>query len=296
MNKTLRSLVVAAAVTSALSLIPLASASASELTSAPATFSSANWAGYVATTSYPQPDQFGAVQATFTVPAVSCKDSTMSGTLPDKAGWYSAAGFWVGLGGVKSAKLEQDGVIVICANKTSSPAYSAFYEMVPLQPSGKLVGLYTKAGRHVVIHAGDVINAITWDYSTQSESTSHPYAPGHAYRFQITDRTQHATSRIPIRFMTGNDQTVEVISEALNGGPWDSAHTGLAHFSPVKYTSVLVSFNGGGYAYGINTAAGSASATKWTLTHGKRVLISTSGIANSSDPTASDSFSNTWHK
>jgi hypothetical protein len=302
MRKTLRSLAVAAATSAVLSVIPLALASTAGASTLPAlgTHSSANWAGYVATAQSNQlaTDQFGGVQATFVVPKITCKDSTMGNKLPNPAGWYSGAAFWVGLGGVSSAQLEQDGVMAICANKTSNPAYSAFYEMFPLQPSGVLTGLYTSTGKHVVVHAGDKVTVGTWDYSTESESTSHTYAPGRVYKFLITDQTQHAHSRIPLQIFNpgtlGNDKTVEVVSEAINGGPWSGHHTGLAHFQPVTYTGVSFGYNGGGYGYGFGAIDG-ATAAVWTLTHGKSVLIST-GRLSTSVPTTPTSFANTWHK
>jgi hypothetical protein len=265
MRKLIRSLAAAAAATAALSLIPLALAGAASASTKPTestAVGTSNWAGYVAKTpgSYSIASQFGWVQASFTVPKVTCSDSTQSSLQGKRpAGQlYSAAAFWVGLGGMPKKLLEQDGIMALCGTKTGAPAYGAFYEMVPVPSSGSAVGLtlYNKAGKGVVIHAGDKIIADTWDYHTQSLSTSHHYAPGRVYKFLVTDVTQGAKSKLGYQIFNvgvlGSDNSAEVVSEAINNGPWAGPdYTGIAHFQPVSYTGITVGMNGGGYSYGI---------------------------------------------
>ena len=93
MRKALKRLAVAAAATGVLSLIPLtlASSASASTSSVPAlgTFSSANWAGYVATSQYNRiKNQFGSVGATFVVPKITCSDSIMGNQQPNPGGWY----------------------------------------------------------------------------------------------------------------------------------------------------------------------------------------------------------------
>lgn len=111
MRKLIQSLAAAAAATAALSLIPLALAGAASASTKPTestAVATSNWAGYVATipAKYGIADQFGWVQATFNVPRVTCNGSTESSLQGKRpAGQlYSAAAFWVGLGGQEKPK------------------------------------------------------------------------------------------------------------------------------------------------------------------------------------------------
>lgn len=207
--------------------------------------------------------------------------------------------------------LEQDGVMALCGTQSGAPAYGAFYEMVPVPSSGNAVGmtLYsTKTGKSVVIHAGDKIIADTWDYHTQSLSTSHPYAPGRVYKFLVTDVTQGAKSKIGFQIFNvgvlGSDNSAEVISEAINNGPWAGPdYTGIAHFQPVSYSGITVGFNGGGYSYGIGQGpswtavkdyvhSGPKGGLFGTLLFSKdHTLISTGALSS-----GGRAFTNTWVK
>ncbi len=273
MRKLIQSLAAAAAATAVLSIIPLALAGAASASTKPFVDTTAvatdNWAGYVASTpgSYNIADQFGWVEATFVVPKVTCSDSTESPLQSKRPSGqlYSAAAFWVGLGGTPKKLLEQDGVQVWCPTQGGAPEYGAFYEMVPVPTSGNSTDapLYNKAGKHITIHAGDKIVADTWDYSTESEATSHHYAPGRVYKFEVQDLTQGATSRIGYQIFNvgvlGSDNSAEVISEAINNGPWAGKnYTGIAHFQPVSYNNITVGMNGGGYGWGLDGPAWTA--------------------------------------
>jgi hypothetical protein len=319
MNRTLTSPVAAAAATAALVLIPLvlASSASAATTSATAYTPTTNWAGYVATmpAKFGMADQFGWIQADFTIPKTACSDST-------KASWpfktpkgqlYSAAAFWVGLGGVNGKLLEQDGIMALCGSKNSPAAFGAFYEMVPAAGTGSATGvtLYKNItsrghGKSVVIHAGDRIVTDTWDYSTESEATGHTYQPGQEYRFQVTDLTQgNAQSIIPLQSfgtgVLGSDNTVEVVTEAINGGPWHGPkYTGIAHFQPVSYSGITLGLNGGGYTYGISSAESWTSALYYVhggvgglfgLSKWNHTLISTGGLSK-----GGRAFTNYWHK
>jgi hypothetical protein len=312
MRKILRSLAAATAATAALSVIPLALAGAASASTTPAPVPMLNWAGYVATTptSYHIANQFGWVQANFTVPKVTCSDSTVSAIythLRPSGSLYAAGAFWVGFGGVgKTERLEQAGVQVWCQTKTSAPQYGAFYEMVPVPSRGGATNapLYNKAGKHITVHAGDRMVAAAWDDFTQSQATSHHYAPGHKYRFLVTDLTQGAMSRIPLQAFShgalGNDNNAEVITEVENNGPWSGPlYSGIPHFQPVKYSSIHVGMNGGGYTYGIGQGP-SWTAAKYYVHGGllgllgltsPHTLISTGALSQ-----AGTAFTNTWVK
>jgi hypothetical protein len=104
----------AAAISLAAAAVLASSASAASATDAQM---SSNWAGYAATGS-----QFSKVSGSWVQPSAGC----------DSGGGDAA--FWVGIGGAtgESNALEQTGTEVDCSN--GSPAYSAWYELVPAAP------------------------------------------------------------------------------------------------------------------------------------------------------------------
>ncbi len=328
MRRLTASLVTAAAATGALALMPLAlagSASAAAIPPPPNAYTGDfNWAGYVATidpqyASAAMTDEFGWVQATFPVPKTSCSDSTVSGHKTN--GYYSAAAFWVGLGGVNGKALEQAGIGVICPTKNSTAEFGAFYEMVPANNTGtggwQAVALY-RHGKEITIHAGDKITVDTWDDSTNSQESGKDYKPGQEYAFKVTDVTRGSVSNIPLQTfghgVLGSDNTVEVVTEAINDGPWydgkGTDYTGIAHFQPVSYSGITVGMNGGGYGWGIGTAeswttalyyvhSGPVDGLLGTLFFQKdRTLISTGGLASipGNGEEIGIAFTNYWHK
>ena len=264
-------------------------------------------------------DQFGWVQANFIVPKVTCSDSTETAlsVIRPKGQLYSAAAFWVGLGGVNNKPLEQAGIQAWCPTKNSSPQYWAFWEMVPAGGGGgaTLVPLYkdvtnTSHGKAVAIHAGDTIIVSAYDDSTNSRETGADYKPGQKYSFQIFDSNQLSESVIPLQSFgsgkLGADNTVEVVTEAINGGPWAYPdYTGIAHFRPVSYSQIYVGLNGGGYTYGIGTAE--SWKTSMYYVHGgaggllgflkPQTLIGTGKLSSGSGgEEIGKAFTNSWDK
>jgi hypothetical protein len=79
---------------------------------------SSNWGGYVAGR---QGVRFRFVRATYFVPYLDCA-----------SGGASYSGHWVGLDGLGSSTVEQDGILAACSGTTAQ--YSAWYEMFPLPP------------------------------------------------------------------------------------------------------------------------------------------------------------------
>lgn len=78
------------------------------------TLNSQNFAGYAS-----RNGKFTSVAASWRVPAVKCSNSKQ------------ALGIWVGIGGLThSNDLEQDGIVVECANALH-PQYFAFFEILP---------------------------------------------------------------------------------------------------------------------------------------------------------------------
>jgi hypothetical protein len=75
-----------------------------------------NWAGYVAMADAGSTASY--VNGTWTMPTLSCNASSNSGVF-----------FWVGLGGVSGAPLEQIGTMGFCLG--GQPTYGAWYEAVP---------------------------------------------------------------------------------------------------------------------------------------------------------------------
>lgn len=313
MRRLIRRLAAAAAATATLSAIPLALAGGASASTIPSV-SRSNWAGYAVSSPYKSAaDQFGWVQANFTVPKVTCSDSVMSGHKQPNGAPYSAVVFWVGLGGAPGTPLEQDGIQTTCWTKNGPPGYAAFYEMVPADQSGgsSATALYNKAGHRIQVHAGDKIVADTWDYSLASQNTSHAYSPGQVYKFLVTDVTQGAKSRIRLQIFApgahalslGNDTSAEVITESPNAGPWNSpSFLGLAHFQPVTYTSIAVGLNQGGYTLGLGNSGGFTS-TRYYVAGGPKpasyhTLISTGGLSyhNVGAGLVGNAFTNTWHR
>ena len=69
-------------------------------------------------------------------------------------------------------------------------------------------------------------------------------------------------SNIPLQTfghgVLGSDNTVKVVTEAINDGPWydgkGTDYTGIAQLQRVSYSGITVGMNGGGYGWGIGTA------------------------------------------
>jgi Peptidase A4 family len=297
--------------TGALALIPLALASSASAAAIPppqnAYHPAKGWAGYVVTMPASQTDQFGYVAATFTIPKVTCSDSTESGYKIPKGDDYSAVAFWVGLGGATSKSVEQGGIEEKCATRHSAPKISAWEEMYPSQAITAVpldrVKLTGGHGAPVTPRAGDSITV-----SVQDLSTGTSYKPGQYYRVQILDETQNTSyDSARLSQSKGNasdDRTAEVVTEAIDGGPWNSPqYTGIAHFQPVSYSGITVGLNGGGYTWGIGSAESWTSAL-WYVHSGPvggllgtllfrhdHTLISTGGLSK-----GGHAFINYWHK
>jgi len=248
MNRTFRSLVVAAAATAALSLVTLATASPSATASsaphpAAGQFENNNWAGTMVRTK--GSGGFHVVSAKFTVPKVTCSRSIGGG----KTSTYSEVSYWVGLGGWLHADgaLEQAGIAATCASKTSAPHYGAWFEMVPrnggmvpihLTTHETYPGAYgSTPGKAKPVKAGDSITVIVQDGgNTTSES-------GLDYEIDIYDWTQAVGYQSLGNLspgIKGDDRTAEVITERTSAG-LSGPLTGLAYTGSAYYTDNLVS-------------------------------------------------------
>ena len=125
------------------------------------------------------------VTATFKVPGINCSKSVIGGKRYP-GGPYSAASFWVGLDGTNgdSNRLEQAGVTVTCASKTSPAQYHAWYQMTPW-----VIGKVSLAG----IRAGDSITVLVWDtdvVTPNSPKWGNPKYAGYSYSVSIKDTTR----------------------------------------------------------------------------------------------------------
>jgi hypothetical protein len=77
-----------------------------------------NWAGYIAMAQGKSSASY--VNGTWTTPSLTCTSTSRTGVL-----------FWIGLGGVSPAPLEQIGTTAFCLN--GQPTYDAWYEAVPTE-------------------------------------------------------------------------------------------------------------------------------------------------------------------
>jgi hypothetical protein len=157
------------------------------------------------------------VNANFTVPKVSCANSTMGSEGAEDD-------FWVGLDGDTDNTVEQVGVQVVCASKTSAPAYSPWYEMYPLNPV--TISRTVKAGDKIAIST----------YYDQSNNV---------YDMTFTDSSegQSTYTKNGLTCPSGSsclNKSAEVITEnAGDGAPYlDLANFGAVTFSGTTVTSL----------------------------------------------------------
>jgi hypothetical protein len=139
-------------------------------------FSTPNWAGYAVPGT---PGQFTSVSSTFTVPVVACGGVSISDIST-----------WVGIDGLGTSTVEQDGTDSMCVN--DSPVYQAWYEVYPSMsvdmPSVKVNG-------------GDKIVATT------------TWAGGQRYNFSVVDQTSGTQGTASAQISGAENATVECILE-----------------------------------------------------------------------------------
>jgi hypothetical protein len=317
MRRLTASLAAAAAVAS-LTLIPLAaagSASAAVTASSPGK-PEMNWAGYEDDVTHPTQlskyggNQMAEIYATFTVPAINCSKSVIgprewSASYRKAHGnYWSVVSFWAGLDGEQgSNSIEQAGIDGICHSQYGTAVYEPMWQ-TDVAPNSAQTGGYptleTAGGKSVAVQAGDVITASVYDnmpFTTNLKT-------GYAYGLNIKDVTRNASwSEVEKTPARAPDAQAEVITEAVNNGPYapatlngkpfePSGTVGLAAFSPVTYT-VQVSSYEIGYVYGLSMAA---DAPYWTLTKkyvkGDGQTLIATGLIKNVDQTTT--FTNTF--
>jgi Peptidase A4 family len=169
-----------------------------------------NWGGYAVDACSTCGIRY--VNANFTAPAVSCAKSTMGtdGAEDD---------FWVGLDGDTDSTVEQVGIQVVCASKTSAPAYAPWYEMWPLNPV--LIPRTVKAG--------DKISVAT--YYDQSAKV---------YDMTFNDSSDTAYTKDGLKCPSGSsclNKSAEVITENAGDGV---PELDLAYFTTVSFSGTTV--------------------------------------------------------
>jgi peptidase A4-like protein len=173
-------------------------------------FQSTNWSGYADVTCSTCALRF--VAASFTLPAVNCKNS------PDG----SFAAFFVGLDGIGDSTVEQIGVTASCSGGNAS--YLPFYEMFPLAPvafSG--------------IGPGDAISVSVYF----NAATNH-------WQLGLTDLTtggKITTAQTCPKGSTCRNRSAEVIAEAPSSS--GGAILPLANFSQANFEAVQVTSRNG---------------------------------------------------
>ena len=212
-----------------------AAAPASAATTTTPALLSSNWAGY-----YAQVHGAGLpyeVVASFTVPAVSCKNS--AGNAP----YYGAV--WAGIGGMDGvdtkAWLEQAGVNVLCVSKAAPPIYYPVWEIVSPETSSPYHTMPAQPfkeanGDYATVRAGDTINVSVagqhgeWTFNVKDERTKQDYS--------------HTPPVLPAGTYTG--RTVEAITE------WPTAYAakskklpaGLVDLGKVVFQQVSYDYTG----------------------------------------------------
>jgi hypothetical protein len=167
-----------------------------------------NWGGYAAVR---QGTKFRYIQATFFVPYVNCSATPSS-----------FSGHWVGLDGLASPTVEQDGILAACNGTT--PEYSAWYERFPLAPVYKDVNL----------HPGDSVTASV--YYDQGKNN---------YKLSLTDMTSgegFSVSKSCPKGSVCERASAEAISEAPADG---STILPLTDFGAESYGGVKVTDRAG---------------------------------------------------
>ena len=168
---------------------------------------SSNWSGYVAVAPLGAATSFSDVTGTWTQPTATCV-----------SGRVAAAAFWVGLGGNSpdSQALEQLGTSISCDGNSTTPAYAAWWEIVPAAS----VPIPLK------IRPGDVVNAAV-------------LVTGQTVTMSLKDLTRHTRfSKTMTLTQTLDVSSAEWIAEA----PSDCSTTGrcravpLTQFGNVTFT------------------------------------------------------------
>lgn len=201
-----------------------------------ATLQSQNWAGYAVGRSGVK---FKKIKATFFVPFLNCT-VTPGNTSP---GNFSS--HWVGLDGVNSGTVEQDGIEADCIGGT--PRYFAWREVFP-RPEQPF---------NMNIHPGDSITAtVTFLKSS------------HKFKMEVRDNStaRHRTVRQRCSGATCKRNSAEVISEAPTVGGNQSS---LADYGALSYSGISIT-NGSGRRGGIKSS------------HWSRVKIDQVGISSHS--------------
>jgi Peptidase A4 family len=168
---------------------------------------SSNWSGYAAVAK--KHVRLRYVSASFTIPSVNCKKSTLGSQQ------LAYASNWVGLDGFNSNTVEQAGVDSYC-DSTRTPQYDAWYEMYPLAPV-----VYDG------VNPGDAI-------------TVSVYLNGSKYNLSLTDLTTGAkmqTSQPCPSHSTCRDASAEVITEDPGSA---EPEIDLADFGMVNFTTAAV--------------------------------------------------------
>jgi hypothetical protein len=167
-----------------------------------------NWGGYAAVR---QGTKFKYIQATFFVPYVNCSATPSS-----------FSGHWVGLDGLASLTVEQDGILAACNGTT--PEYSAWYERFPLAPVYK----------NVELHPGDSIVASVY-YDSGKKN----------FRLSLTDTTNG--DGFSVRKSCPNGSVCDRASaEAISEAPADGGTIlPLTDFAAESYSSVKVTDRAG---------------------------------------------------
>ena len=251
-----------------------------------------NWAGYVETMKTPGgdkgEDRFKRVEATFTVPHVSCAKSILY-TQSQYQPW-SATSMWVGFDGEQgSTAIEQAGIQATCASRTAAAKYTVFYQVVT---TDNVTPSFT-------VKPGDVVTASVEDSTDLAPGASpgpnfgNPAKAGYYYTLSVQDVTRGTTwtkynAKVPNR---APDAQAEIITEAESNGPFypHPAAIGLADMGTVTYTDASVASLATGWIYGIQLMP----TEYWTLTKDSLTLpqnlIGTTALSD-----ADSSFSTYW--
>jgi Peptidase A4 family len=164
---------------------------------------SGNWGGYAVGR---RGVRFRYVRATFFVPYLDCASSP-----------FSFSGHWVGLDGMGSPTVEQDGILAACQG--NRPVYLAWYEMFPHPP------VYAK----MTVRPGNSIVASVY-YSARNRK----------YTLTLTDTTtgaQFTTAKKCPGGATCRRLSAEAISEAPTSG---TAILPLSNFRAMSFSDIAV--------------------------------------------------------
>lgn len=222
------------------------------------TTDSSNWSGYVALPKHGH--KFKAISANFTVPAVSCADST------DGTGGIASMSNWVGLDGFSDGTVEQTGELAICEGSTlEGGGYLVFWETFP-----------ASANIFCCTEPGDAIHvSVTFNSHT------------HMYHLFLDDYTIKATLNETVACQTGStcrNSSAEVIGEDLDGGP---PGTNLAYFGQTSFVNASVTSSNG--------KSGSLNASKYWSSDEIIMKYKGSLMAQPGSLEGGRAFLDTWH-